>query len=72
MAKAMNFDHDTLSSAWALIQAHGGDNASVQAAAKAEDCLAKRDWGGAHTWMLVGEAILVLLAEKPDRGEFIH
>jgi hypothetical protein len=64
------FDRETWFIACTLIRRHGG-KATVQAAKATDACLANLDGALACMWV-AAEAVMVLLADKPEDGERIH
>jgi hypothetical protein len=66
-----NFDRETWRIAYTLTRRHGGD-APGQVAKARKACLAEKNFGGAIACKWVADAITVLIAEKPEDGEYIH
>jgi hypothetical protein len=69
--RLMSFDRETWQVACALVRRHGA-KAMFQSAKATEVCLAHQDLDGALTNMWVAKAVMVLLMDKPRRGERVH
>ena len=66
---AMTSDLDTYRSAHELIEQHG-DAADIEAAMRADACLAAGDMDGKAVWLRIVKAIEELLSkERPDDAE---
>ncbi len=55
-----------------FIKRHGGPDAAIVAAQRADECLASGDVDGQAVWKRIVEAILELLRREPQDGESIN
>ena len=67
----MTSDLDTYRSAHELIEQHG-DAADIEAAMRADECLAAGDMGGEAVWLRIVKAVEELLSEERPEGEKVH
>ncbi len=65
-------DIDIWRAATLLIKRHGGPDAAIVAAQRADECLASGDMDGQAVWKRIVEAILELLRREPEDGERIN
>jgi hypothetical protein len=65
-------DIDVWRAADLLIKRHGGKDAAIVAAQRADECLASGDLDGQGIWKRIVEAILDLLRTAPNDGERIN
>lgn len=71
VARLATFDRQTWRTACTLIRRHGR-KATAQAVKATDACLAEKNLDGALACMWVAEAVTILLADKPEDGEWIH
>ncbi len=64
-------DLDIFRTARMLINEHG-EQASIEAAMRADELLAAGDLDGQAVWLRVLRAVKELLQQKPERGQAIH
>ena len=62
---------DTYRSANELIEQHG-DAADIEAAMRADECLAAGDMEGEAVWLRIVKAVEELLSEERPEGEKVH
>ena len=55
-----------------LVERHGGPDAAIVAAQRADECLASGDVDGQAIWKQIVEAILELLRREPADGEHVN
>jgi hypothetical protein len=55
-----------------LVKRHGGPDAAIVAAQRADECLAAGDMEGRAIWRQIVEAILELLRGAPREGEHVN
>ncbi len=67
----MTSDIDTYRSANELIKQHG-DAADIEAAMRADGCLAAGDMEGEAVWLRIVKAIEELLSKERPEGEKVH
>ncbi len=67
----MTSDLDIYRSAHELIEQHG-DAADIEAAMRADECLAAGDMEGEAVWIRIVNAIAELLSEERLEGEPVH
>ncbi len=67
----MTSDLDIYRAANEVIKQHG-DTADIEAAMRADACLAAGDMGGEAVWLRIGRAIEGLLSEKGPEGAEVH
>ena len=67
----MTSDIDTYRSANELIKQHG-DAADIEAAMRADQCLAAGDMEGEAVWLRIVKAIAELLSEERPEGVEVH
>ena len=65
-------DLDIWRAANLLIERHGGRDAAIIAAQRADECLASGDVDGQAIWKDIVESILELLRSEPRDGEAIN
>jgi hypothetical protein len=65
-------DLDIWRAANLLIKRHGGADAAIVAAQRADECLASGDAEGQTVWKRIVEAILELLRSEPGEGEPVN
>ena len=64
-------DLDIWRSAMVMVKRYG-DDAMLEAAARARKLIADNDMNGAAMWQHIGEAIERLQAKAPSEGEKVH
>jgi hypothetical protein len=65
-------DLDIWRAANLLVKRHGGKDAAIVAAQRADECLASGDMDGQAVWKRIVEAILELLRNAPNEGESVN
>ncbi len=67
----MTSDLDIYRSAHELIEQHG-EAADIEAAMKADECLAAGDMEGEAVWLRIGRVIEELLSKEPPDDAEVH
>ncbi len=67
----MTSDLDTYRAANELIEQYG-DAADIEAAMRADECLAAGDMEGEAVWLRIVKAVEELLAKERPEGEKVH